>query len=44
MSLNLFQSRYRIVVEILNENDNRPKFVPQTIQPFTISEVNVMNT
>lgn len=43
--VNLFclfpQSQYRILVEIVNENDNRPKFLKETIQPFTISEVNM---
>uniref|UniRef100_A0A3P9MVZ5 Cadherin-related family member 5-like n=1 Tax=Poecilia reticulata TaxID=8081 RepID=A0A3P9MVZ5_POERE len=34
------QSHYRILVEILNENDNKPKFLEETIQPFSISEVN----
>jgi len=36
----LFQSRYRIMVEILNENDNMPYFLEDTIQPRYISEVN----
>ncbi|XP_023282912.1 cadherin-related family member 5-like isoform X3 [Seriola lalandi dorsalis] len=34
----VMQSQYRILVEIVNENDNRPNFLPETIQPFTISE------
>lgn len=39
---NLFpQSQYRILVEIVNENDNRPNFLQDTIQPFTFSEVNM---
>ncbi|MGH0142907.1 UNVERIFIED_CONTAM: hypothetical protein FKN15_047840 [Acipenser sinensis] len=29
---------YRIMVEILNENDNRPEFLPHSIQPLNISE------
>ena len=33
------QSEYRIMVEILNENDNKPRFVERTIQPLYISEV-----
>lgn len=33
------QSQYRILVEIVNENDNRPNFLEETIQPFTVSEV-----
>lgn len=36
----LFQGRYRIMVEILNENDNMPYFLEDTIQPRYISEVN----
>lgn len=39
LSVNLSQSHYRIVVQVVNENDNRPNFLPETIQPFTISEV-----
>lgn len=35
----LFQSRYRVMVEILNENDNMPHFLEDTIQPRYISEV-----
>ena len=26
-------------MEILNENDNKPNFLEETIQPFTINEV-----
>lgn len=37
--MNWFQIHYRILVEILNENDNKPKFLEETIQPFSISEV-----
>lgn len=33
------QSHYRILVEIVNENDNRPNFQQETIEPFTVSEV-----
>lgn len=33
------QSRYRILVEILDENDNKPKFLEETIRPLTVSEV-----
>ncbi|XP_043964330.1 cadherin-related family member 5 isoform X2 [Gambusia affinis] len=38
------QSHYRILVEILNENDNKPKFLEETIQPFSISEVVAVNS
>ncbi|XP_035283077.1 cadherin-related family member 5-like [Anguilla anguilla] len=38
------QSKYRIMVEILNENDNRPAFLEHTIQPFRISELTPINT
>ncbi|XP_017158464.1 cadherin-related family member 5 isoform X3 [Poecilia reticulata] len=38
------QSHYRILVEILNENDNKPKFLEETIQPFSISEVAAVNS
>ncbi|KAM7378648.1 hypothetical protein PAMA_013523 [Pampus argenteus] len=34
----VMQSQYRILVEILDENDNKPNFLEETIQPFTISE------
>ncbi|MBN3280094.1 CDHR5 protein, partial [Polyodon spathula] len=32
------------MVEILNENDNRPKFLPHSIQPLNISELTSVNT
>ncbi|XP_010888717.2 cadherin-related family member 5 isoform X2 [Esox lucius] len=38
------QSEYRIMVEILNENDNTPEFVESTIQPRSISELAEVNT
>ncbi|KAJ8381876.1 hypothetical protein SKAU_G00026540 [Synaphobranchus kaupii] len=38
------QSEYRIMVEILNENDNRPAFLGHTIQPFHLSELTAINT
>ncbi|XP_054876777.1 cadherin-related family member 5 [Poeciliopsis prolifica] len=38
------QSHYRILVEILNENDNKPKFLEESIQPFSISEVAAVNS
>lgn len=39
MSVNLSQIHNRILVEVENENDNRPNFLQETIQPFTIHEV-----
>ncbi|XP_028809643.1 cadherin-related family member 5 isoform X2 [Denticeps clupeoides] len=38
------QSQYRIMVEILNENDNMPVFMEETIQPIYISELALVNT
>ncbi|XP_030576354.1 cadherin-related family member 5 isoform X3 [Archocentrus centrarchus] len=40
----IIQGNYRILVEILNENDNRPNFLLETIQPFTISELTAVNS
>ncbi|XP_054862751.1 cadherin-related family member 5 isoform X2 [Amphiprion ocellaris] len=40
----IIQSRYRLLVEILNENDNRPNFLQETIQPFTVSELMAVNS
>ncbi|XP_076578134.1 protocadherin-15 isoform X2 [Chaetodon auriga] len=40
----VIQSQYRILVEIVNENDNRPNFVEETIHPFTISELTAVDT
>ncbi|XP_028254589.1 cadherin-related family member 5 [Parambassis ranga] len=40
----VIQSHYRILVEILNENDNTPNFLQETIQPFTISELTAVNS
>uniref|UniRef100_A0A8C7G7J7 V-type proton ATPase subunit F n=1 Tax=Oncorhynchus kisutch TaxID=8019 RepID=A0A8C7G7J7_ONCKI len=37
-------SEYRVIVEILNENDNKPKFVEKTIQPRYISELTAVNS
>uniref|UniRef100_A0A4W5NE96 Cadherin domain-containing protein n=1 Tax=Hucho hucho TaxID=62062 RepID=A0A4W5NE96_9TELE len=34
----IIQSEYRVIVEILNENDNKPRFFEKTIQPRYISE------
>ncbi|XP_026167032.1 uncharacterized protein LOC113132865 [Mastacembelus armatus] len=38
------QSVYRIVVEILNENDNSPVFAEDTVQTLIISELTPVNT
>ncbi|KAK9516760.1 hypothetical protein VZT92_024673 [Zoarces viviparus] len=38
------QSVYRIVVEILNENDNLPVFAEDMVRSFTISELTPVNT
>ncbi|XP_029350689.1 cadherin-related family member 5 [Echeneis naucrates] len=38
------QCQYRILVEIVNENDNRPNFLQETIQPFTVSELTPVNS
>ncbi|XP_031439279.1 cadherin-related family member 5 isoform X3 [Clupea harengus] len=40
----IIQSEYRIMVEILNENDNKPRFVERTIQPLYISELTAINS
>ncbi|XP_068443097.1 cadherin-related family member 5 [Clinocottus analis] len=40
----VIQSKNRILLEILNENDNRPNFVKTTIQPHTISELTAVNS
>ncbi|KAG2460320.1 DRD4 protein, partial [Polypterus senegalus] len=41
---NSIQTTYRIMVEILNENDNKPEFLQQTIQPVNVSELTPVNT
>ncbi|XP_026079033.1 cadherin-related family member 5-like isoform X1 [Carassius auratus] len=41
---NVIRSRYRIMVEILNENDNMPYFLEDTIQPRYISELLSVNS
>lgn len=38
------QSQYRIMVEILNENDNQPMFMENTTQPLNISELMAVNS
>ncbi|KAM6960593.1 uncharacterized protein FYW47_009166 [Aplochiton taeniatus] len=39
-----FQSVYRIMVEILNENDNLPVFVESTVLTLNMSELTAANT
>ncbi|KAF3688882.1 Cadherin-related family member 5 [Channa argus] len=39
-----FQSVYRIVVEILNENDNSPVFTEDTVRSLMISELTPVNS
>uniref|UniRef100_A0A8B9JW61 Cadherin domain-containing protein n=1 Tax=Astyanax mexicanus TaxID=7994 RepID=A0A8B9JW61_ASTMX len=38
------QNEYRVMVEILNENDNLPYFLEKTIQPRSISELTAVNS
>lgn len=41
MMLLLFvQGHYGILVEVENENDNKPQFQPETVKHLSISEVN----
>ncbi|XP_017260986.1 uncharacterized protein LOC108229822 isoform X2 [Kryptolebias marmoratus] len=40
----IFQTYYRILVEILNENDNLPTFVRNMARNFTMSELTPVNT
>ncbi|XP_062239012.1 cadherin-related family member 5 isoform X1 [Platichthys flesus] len=40
----VMQSQFRILVEIVNENDNRPNFLQETIGPFSISELTAVNS
>lgn len=40
----VIQSQYRILVQILNENDNEPKFLLETTQPVYISELTSVNS
>ncbi|XP_028286284.1 cadherin-related family member 5 [Parambassis ranga] len=40
----LLQSVYRVMVEILNENDNFPVFAEDTVQSLIISELTPVNT
>ncbi|XP_035604511.2 cadherin-related family member 5-like isoform X2 [Oncorhynchus keta] len=40
----IIQSEYRVMVEILNENDNKPRFLEKTIQPRYISELTAVNS
>ncbi|KAM4734239.1 cadherin-related family member 5 [Anableps anableps] len=40
----MFQTVYRIMVEILNENDNLPMFSEKSVQSLTLSELTPVNT
>ncbi|XP_061570383.1 cadherin-related family member 5 [Cololabis saira] len=40
----VLQTRFRILVEILNENDNKPIFVEETIRPLSVSELTAVNS
>uniref|UniRef100_UPI0037E95BE8 uncharacterized protein n=1 Tax=Semicossyphus pulcher TaxID=241346 RepID=UPI0037E95BE8 len=40
----IFQSVYRIMVEVLNENDNSPVFRTDTVHSLSISELTQVNT
>ncbi|XP_050933641.1 cadherin-related family member 5 isoform X2 [Lates calcarifer] len=40
----VMQSQFRILVEILNENDNRPNFLQDMVQSFTITELTAVNS
>uniref|UniRef100_A0A4W5LJJ9 Cadherin domain-containing protein n=1 Tax=Hucho hucho TaxID=62062 RepID=A0A4W5LJJ9_9TELE len=40
----IIQSEHRVMVEILNENDNKPTFFEKTIQPRYISELTAVNS
>ncbi|KAJ3612028.1 hypothetical protein NHX12_020305, partial [Muraenolepis orangiensis] len=40
----IMQSYFRVIVEILNENDNVPEFVEKTIRPLHISELAPVNS
>uniref|UniRef100_A0A3B3S577 Cadherin domain-containing protein n=1 Tax=Paramormyrops kingsleyae TaxID=1676925 RepID=A0A3B3S577_9TELE len=38
------ESEYRIMAEILNENDNKPVFMEETVQPVAVSELAAVNS
>ncbi|XP_073706867.1 uncharacterized protein [Garra rufa] len=38
------QTEHRIMVEVLNENDNKPKFLQSSIQPLQLSELTAVNS
>ncbi|XP_068163236.1 cadherin-related family member 5 isoform X2 [Antennarius striatus] len=40
----VIQSRSRILVEILNQNDNRPAFLEETLRPVAASELTAVNS
>ncbi|CAL9682600.1 unnamed protein product [Knipowitschia caucasica] len=41
---NVVHKHYSIQIEILNENDNKPKFSPESAKALTISELTAVNT
>lgn len=41
LSLLLFQAVYRVIVDILNENDNFPEFTEDTVHSLNLSEVSL---
>lgn len=43
MLLLFVQGHYGILVEVENENDNRPEFQSETVEQLSISEVNTWN-
>ncbi|XP_051725911.1 cadherin-related family member 5 [Ctenopharyngodon idella] len=38
------QAEHRIMVEVLNENDNKPEFLQSSIQPLHLSELTAVNS
>ncbi|XP_077049934.1 uncharacterized protein LOC143696916 isoform X2 [Siphateles boraxobius] len=38
------QAEHRIMVEVLNENDNKPEFLQSSIQPLQLSELTAVNS
>ncbi|KAK7151801.1 hypothetical protein R3I94_008218 [Phoxinus phoxinus] len=38
------QAEHRIMVEVLNENDNRPEFLQSSIRPLQLSELTAVNS
>ncbi|XP_052437978.1 protocadherin beta-10 [Carassius gibelio] len=38
------QAEHRILVEVLNENDNKPEFLQRSVQPLQLSELTAVNS